>query len=219
MAKTSSGRTDDARTTGRRVNHAPTPKSVRTRTRILDAAASVFAEHGYADSSLRDIAEVAGIKAGSFYYHFDSKEELVQEVMRSGIVQIHEHVEEAVSALGDDARPQDRLRVAIRAHVESVLERTDYARALMRTSNQVPNSVRENHYRQSRTYGEYWGRLLEDARRAGEIRSDVDLMLTRMLVIGALNWTVEWPASLWSPEAIADTLFKLMFGPTGDGQP
>jgi TetR/AcrR family transcriptional regulator, cholesterol catabolism regulator len=186
-------------------------KSERTRQRILDSAAQVFAARGYADVSLRDIAEAANTKAGSLYYHFSSKDELVEEVLHHAIEEIHQHVRHAVDALGDSARPADRLRTAIDAHTESVIERTDYAKALLRITSQVPDPIRTRHNRYARAYGEYWAKLFEEARDAGEIRVDLDLTLARLLIVGAMNWTVEWPASLWSPEAIAGTLNRLVF--------
>lgn len=200
-----------------RRNHRPTPKSERTRARILDSAAQVFAEHGYADVSLRDIADAAGTKAGSLYYYFTSKDELVEEVLRAAIDKIDEHVRELVDALGPDASPSERIRAAVQGHTESVLERTDYAKALMRIAGQIPEPSRTRYNRHSRAYGEYWGKLFEDARDAGEVRVDVDLVLVRLLVIGSLNWTIEWPASFWSPEAITTTVLKMVFEGLGSG--
>ncbi|TQC45200.1 TetR/AcrR family transcriptional regulator [Rhodococcus sp. WS4] len=197
------------RATGRNSEgRAVTPKSERTRRRILDSAAQVFAARGYADVSLRDIADAAGTKAGSMYYHFASKDELVEAVLQRAIVEIEQHVREAVDGTEGHA---ERLRAAIKAHTESVLERTDYARALMRMTSQIPEPIRERHNRYSRDYGEYWGSLFEAARDAGEVRVDLDLTVARLLVIGAMNWTIEWPGSLWSPEAIAATLSKILF--------
>ena len=48
-----------------------------TRAQILCAAADLFTDHGYEDTSIDDIAEKANIAKGTFYYHFDSKEHLV----------------------------------------------------------------------------------------------------------------------------------------------
>ena len=59
-------------------------KSEVTRHAILEAAAGLFREHGYAAVSLRDIAEAVGMKTGSLYYHFDSKESLVEEILTLG---------------------------------------------------------------------------------------------------------------------------------------
>ena len=56
-----------------------------TRRQILDAAAKLLRQNGYASTSLRDIAAATGMKAGSLYYHFASKEEIAETVMAEGI--------------------------------------------------------------------------------------------------------------------------------------
>src|SRR4051794_33335961 len=91
-------------------------KSERTRQRILDAAANVFREHGYANARLSDIAELAGMQTGSLYYHFDGREDLVAEILRLGIQTAWDHVRHAVDALPDDTTALNRLACAIRAH-------------------------------------------------------------------------------------------------------
>ena len=56
----------------------PTPVEVdsATRERILLEAARLFRHHGYAATTLREVADASGIKAGSIYYHFGSKDEI-----------------------------------------------------------------------------------------------------------------------------------------------
>jgi hypothetical protein len=68
----------------------------------------------------------------------------------------------------------------------------------------MPDDIRERLQRTQRVVGRYWNQLLQDARDAGVIRSDLDLSATRMLILGALNWTAEWyqPRGL-SPAEIA----------------
>ena len=67
-------------------------KSERTRQRILDAAAKVFREQGYANARLADIAELADMQTGSLYYHFDGREDLVAEILRLGVETSWQHV-------------------------------------------------------------------------------------------------------------------------------
>jgi AcrR family transcriptional regulator len=55
-----------------------TPKSLRTRKRILDAAMELFAERGYHASSNADVAEAAGLTRGAMLYHFPTREDLVE---------------------------------------------------------------------------------------------------------------------------------------------
>ena len=167
-------------------------KSERTRQRILDAAAKVFRQQGYAHARLSDIAEQAGMQAGSLYYHFSGREDLVAEILRLGIETSWQQVREALDNLSEDASQVERLAVAIRTHTLSVLEISDYASAQARIVGQVPPEVRKGHMADQRAYGAFWHELISAAIDAGELRADVNPFVVRMLILGALNWTAEW---------------------------
>jgi AcrR family transcriptional regulator len=187
-------------------------KSELTRQRILDAAAKVFRSQGYSGARLSDIAALAGIQTGSMYYHFGSREELVEEVLHLGIDVAWKHVRDAVEALPPDAGALARLKAAIRAHTEVQLEISDYSSAHARIIGQVPPDVRRRNLVDQINYGEYWDALLKAAVASGGIRGDLDLYVTRMLMFGALNWTSEWfrPRSGRSAEFIADQAVAML---------
>ncbi len=63
----------------------PRRKGERTAERILDAAEALFAEHGYAGTTLRDVAQAADLRIPSLYNHFESKESLYTAVLERGI--------------------------------------------------------------------------------------------------------------------------------------
>lgn len=167
-------------------------KSELTRERLLDAAAKVFRDKGYAGARLADIAEQAGMHTPGVYYYFSSKEALVEEVLRVGVARACAYVQERVAALPEGSAALDRLRTAIEGHVLMVLEIGDYTSANIRIFGQVPDDIRARHLADQRAYGNVWRALLEDALAAGEIRPDLDLSVIRMLILGALNWTAEW---------------------------
>jgi AcrR family transcriptional regulator len=167
-------------------------KSERTRQRILDAAAVAFQRRGYATVTLKDIAALADMQAGSLYYHFDTKEELVEAVLDAGVDGAIAATREAVDALGPDADPLTRLRIGLAAHLRFVLAESPYASANLRILGQVPEPIRERHLKRQRAYGAFWRTLFRDAAAAGAIRTDLDLSVARMLALGALNWSVEW---------------------------
>jgi AcrR family transcriptional regulator len=167
-------------------------KSDRTRQRILDAAASAFQRRGYASVTLKDIAALAELQAGSLYYHFDTKEDLVEAVLEEGVAGAIAGTREAVDALGPGADPLARLRVAIAAHLRVVLAEGAYASANIRILSQVPDRIRRRHLKRQREYGTFWRTLFARAAAAGAIRADLDLSVVRMLALGALNWSVEW---------------------------
>ena len=180
-------------------------KSERTRERILDAAAAAFRERGFAATRLSDIADRAGLQAPSLYYHFGSKEELIEVVLGLGVERTFEQVKRNVSAVPKDD-PLGRLRAAITTHVQMVQETGNYSAANLRLYGQMPDDIRERLQQTQREVGRYWNRLLVDARRAGAIRTDLDLSATRMLILGALNWTAEWyrPGGRLTPGELAE---------------
>jgi AcrR family transcriptional regulator len=179
-------------------------KSERTRERILDAAAACFGERGFAATRLSDIAERAGLQAPSLYYHFSSKEELIEVVLALGVTRTHEHVRARVEAVPAED-PLGRLRAAIEAHVEMVLETGNYSAANLRLYGQMPDDIRRRLQRIQRRVGRYWDRLLAAARDAGAVRSDLDPSAARMLILGSLNWTAEWyePGGRLTPAEVA----------------
>lgn len=192
-------------------NAAAPRKSERTRQAVLDAAARLFARRGYAGTNLSDIAAEAGIKTGSLYYHFSSKDELVTEVLQFGTAHSHEHARAAVHALGPRSRAIDRLRAAIEAHLDSLHHLGDYALAGLRIVEQAPQPIRRNQYANQRRYGEYWQALLELAHEEGVLPAGVDLLALRLFLFDAMNGTVTWPASARrSTRELADTLITLV---------
>ena len=84
-----------------------------TRETLLKLAARTFGEQGYSATTMRNIAEQSGIEAASIYYHFASKEELVDEVMEQGGNRIISQQQERLAALGADATAEQRFRAAV----------------------------------------------------------------------------------------------------------
>jgi len=170
-------------------------KSALTRARILDAAAHVLSVKGYAGLRLTDVADEAAIQAPAIYYYYASRDELIEEVMWAGIADMREHVAAALTVLPDEASPLDRLLAAVEAHLRHALEISDYTTASIRNAGQVPPSIRKRQILEEERYGAVWRRLINDLARDGRLRLELDLYIAQMLILGALNWTVEW----WDP--------------------
>lgn len=179
-------------------------KSARTRERILDAAARVLNRRGYAGTRLSEIADLAELQAPAIYYYFPSRDDLVEEVVLVGLRRVIKHVTERLQALPRDVSAIDRICAAVAAHLEVVLEESEYATAAIRNGGQLPPAIRENQLRLRRQYGALWRTLIDDGVLRSEIRPELNPRAARMLVIGALNWTPEW----WNPErgALADMI-------------
>lgn len=170
-------------------------KSARTRERILDAAAHVLSRKGYAGTRLTDVADQAELQAPAIYYYFPSREDLIEEVMWTGIAHMRDHIDEILAALPADAGPMGRIDAAVEGHLRYELEISDYTTASIRNAGQVPDNIRIRYSAEASKYGDVWRKLIQDAANAGLVRPDLDPTVARMLVLGALNWAAEW----WNP--------------------
>lgn len=171
---------------------AETPRNAVGRDGVLNVAARLFRDYGYGAVSLRRIAEAAGIKAGSLYYHFGSKDEIVVAVLDAGIEAVHDSMRQAVAALPPGTDAERVLRAAIGAHLRALLEVSDYSSANVRIFGQVPQPVRDANLPTRRAYEAEWDALLSRLRDQGALRGDVDIRRLRLMLIGALNATLEW---------------------------
>ena len=163
-----------------------------TRERVLLEAARLFRHHGYAATTLREVADTAGVKAGSIYYHFESKEQILGEVLDKGITIVADAVRTRIEAIPDSALWRDRIAAGIEGHLWGMLHYGDFTSANMRIYGQIPASAKNRHRVVRRAYADYWDRLLESALASGELRHDTSTAMIRLFVIGALNWTGEW---------------------------
>lgn len=93
-----------------------TARGERTRLRLIDAAATVFARQGFLDTKITDITAEAGSANGSFYNYFESKEEIFGEVIH----RVNETMRESLDdRLGGDATARERIEHATRQYVRA----------------------------------------------------------------------------------------------------
>ena len=142
--------------------------------------------------SLRGIAASENMQGGSLYYHFKSKEEIITDVLNRGIEIVHQAVVDATSALSDNIPHETRIRLSIRAHLRALLEHSDYTSANVRIFGQVPKDVQQANMKVRQAYEDCWKSLLQKAQASGAIAPSTDLNMVRLMLIGALNATLEW---------------------------
>ncbi|MPQ96531.1 TetR family transcriptional regulator [Modestobacter sp. I12A-02628] len=111
----------DARRPAKLPAHRPS-----RRQEIVDAAIEVFSRNGFAETSIQDVADEAGVVPTAVYYHFSGKEELFDVVLQSVIAELDEVVERA-RPQGDQARALPRVVDAVWQWIEA---RPDHARVL-----------------------------------------------------------------------------------------
>ncbi len=187
---------------------AVTRKARETRGAILAAAARLFAERGFSEVSLREIAGAAGMQAGSVYYHFTSKDALLDAVLDAGVERMRTHLDAALAALGPEASVEARLRAAIRVHVGSLLDIRDDANTFLRVAEHLPPSMKVRGRAARRDYALVWRGLLAEGQRTGAVDPGIDLGIFVPFLLQALNRIPEWfsPARM-TIGAVCDTIF------------
>ena len=190
---------------------SPVRERDRTQRRILDIAAEQLCKKGYASTSLRDISGAANMKAGSLYYHFASKDELVELVLSQGIKLVEDKVREAIARSHAD-NAVETIKNAMIAHIEALHESGDYAAANIRCFAHVPIDIRRRLRTVRMGYDDVWRNLISRAHENGEIRKDIDLDALRYSLIGIMNWTLEWKRPKGqSPQEQAEAFYTIVF--------
>jgi len=151
---------------------------------VLESAARSFCAHGYDAASMRQIADDAGMKAGSLYYHFPSKSELLIAVHEEGIRRITASVTEALATV---TGPRKRLETAMVAHLQALLSGGDYAQVVIRELPQMSDDSRLGLIVLRDNYENIFKELIDELPLAQNKHRHL-----RLLILGALNWTRTW---------------------------
>ena len=180
-----------AQRTAKPVPEVETERTARggTRTRredIIDAAAECFAVAGYDATAMRDIAKKTGILAGSIYYHFASKEEILIAVHEEAIRRITEQV---CAAIDPDARPWDRLVQASGAYASVLVAERKYAEVVVtefpRRRDHALRTILVSHRNK---FENVFREIIDDL----PLAPWVDRTLWRLALLSQLAWSVVW---------------------------
>lgn len=155
------------------------------RGKLLNAAARLFEEKGYARTTVRDIAAEVGILSGSIFHHFANKEDILCCVMQEVTVYARARMQEAVTAA---ETPQEKLRACIQCELEAIhgLAVPGFSILVLEWRSLSTENQRKI-LRLRDDYEKIWREALLSANGA-----DVDPALTRRLLQGALTHTHTW---------------------------
>ena len=108
-----------------------TRKGEQTRAQILETALTLFRERGYEDTTMRAIAEAAGVSVGNAYYYFRSKEHLIQAFY----ARTHqEHLDASREILAREKSLKGRLLGVMRAKLDTIMPYHRFAGILFKTA-------------------------------------------------------------------------------------
>jgi AcrR family transcriptional regulator len=168
------------------------------RQEVLHSAAKLFRRKGFHATSTRDIAAAAGMRSGSPFYHFKSKGALLYAVMEEGMRTAIARQEQVLAdrlesppAAGSATDAAGQLRLLIRNHFDILLgPGSDFIPVMLYEARSLTARQRTLLAQLRSRYEAPWAPVLEALCASGRLRTDVKL--ARLLVFGALNWSVQW---------------------------
>jgi AcrR family transcriptional regulator len=180
------------------------------RQELLDIAAGLFAERGFKNTTVRDIADAAGILSGSLYHHFDSKEAMVDELLDSFQTRLWEEYD-AISA--SDRTPKEKLEAVVRTSFDAI-DRNHSEVAIFQTDAAHLAGFERFAYLEERNtrFRELWTGLLRDGVAGGELRADLDVELVYRFLRDTVWVAVRWyrPGGELTPHQVADQYLHIL---------
>ncbi len=155
---------------------------------IIEAAAELFAEKGYHATTVRDIADVAGVLSGSLYAHIETKEDLYLEIVRRAAQDFTEAVQPVVES--SDA-PDAKLGRMISGHLAVMEESRAWARVYLEDYYPLSQLTRNEARRLRREYERLWDKVLQDGLDQGLFHVE-DQSFARLFILSALNGVIRW---------------------------
>ncbi len=166
------------------VRRGPRSGGAVKRDRILRAAIRIFSQKGYFNSRISEIARLAGVADGTIYLYFKNKDDLLISLFEEKMGEIVADVRERVS-LGEDALA--RLRIFIRNHMDLLVREAGLIEVIQIELRQSNKFMKEYVPVKFLEYLDVIGEILEEGKREGTIRPDLDITLARRAIFGALD--------------------------------
>ncbi|MFF3156525.1 TetR/AcrR family transcriptional regulator [Streptomyces sp. NPDC057910] len=177
--------------------------SPERRRELLATAAEVFAAQGYNATTVRRIADEAGLLAGSLYYHFDSKESMLDEILSTFLNELWEGYDAVLAAgLG----PRETIEALVTESFREIDRHRAAVAIYQKESRHLAALPRFGYLTESQqTFEKAWLGTLERGVAAGAFRTDLDIRLTYRFVRDTVWVAASWyrPGGGHSPEEIA----------------
>ncbi|WP_374292508.1 TetR/AcrR family transcriptional regulator [Paenirhodobacter enshiensis] len=170
---------------------------------VLEAAAALFAEKGYAATSVRDIGEKVGLLGGSLYYYIRSKEELFVRIHEIALRMGARRLTAAIAGASD---PWERLTLACVTMLEIQLDPQSLTMPMMNEMRVLPAEVRARLVPQRDAIEAIYARLIADLPLADDIDRDVYRLLLLTLLNNVSGW---YRAGRLSPDDIGRQIARL----------
>jgi AcrR family transcriptional regulator len=163
---------------------------VDPRQEILRTSARLFQQRGYDATSMNDVAAALKLSKGGLYHHFQSKDQILFEIMNHAMDLTEERVLAPARAIAD---PEQRLRALIRLHIEVVLSPADREITVMLHENHpLAPVLRKRINIRKKEYVHFVENLIAEVQKARQSKGSVSPRAAAFALLGMINWIYQW---------------------------
>lgn len=175
---------------------------------VLSTSVAVFNERGFDGTSIDDLSRRLGISKSAIYHHIASKDALLGLALDRALTGLEDAVADVRAR---DGRAVDRLDALVRASVAVLVERLPYVTLLLRVRGN--SDVERQALTRRRRIDALAAELVRNAVAEGDLRAELDPVLTARLLFGAVNSLTEWlkPGRKHDAAALGDAVSRLAF--------
>ncbi|WP_158882895.1 TetR/AcrR family transcriptional regulator [Amycolatopsis anabasis] len=180
------------------------------RAELLGIAAKLFAERGFVSTTVRDIADAAGILSGSLYHHFDSKESMADEILTGFLDELFGRYAEIVAA---ELGPRKTLEAVVVASFESIDRHPAEVAIYQNEAKHLMQFPRFDYLNdRNAEFRKLWNTILTDGVRDGVFRADLDVELVYRFIRDTVWVAVRWynPEGALSADAVAEQYLGIL---------
>lgn len=180
------------------------------RQELLHIAGELFARRGFRNTTVRDIADAAGILSGSLYHHFDSKESMIDELLDTFQTELFETYDAIVAS---DRSPLAKIEAVVRASFDAIDKHHSEVAIFQNEASHLASYERFGYLTERNArFRDLWSGLLKEAMASRQLRADLDVDLVYRFLRDTVWVAVTWyrPGGALAVTEVADQYLAIL---------
>ncbi|MCK8823592.1 TetR/AcrR family transcriptional regulator [Fuchsiella alkaliacetigena] len=151
---------------------------------VMQAALELFSEQGYHETSVSEIAQRAEVAKGTVYWYFESKEQLFQEIMLSGLDNLYNRIAEQVTTVGGAV---EKLEIVVELFLDFFEQNQELARMYNESTNTVSQRFKEQMHLIRENYLDLISQIISNGIEEGSFRADLKTEPMAQILLGMIS--------------------------------
>ena len=193
------------------MNQKKESKNNNQREKIITVASRMMSQKGYKGASVKEIADLVGIHKTTIFHYFKNKEELLLAVLK---IAVEEGTKEIELILKDEkSSPKEKLKKAIFAHVDSLVQHIDNVNVYHSEIRFLSNNNRKKYLNTRKNYARYFEQIINEIKESDDhCFRGLNTKIVNFGILGMCNWVAKWfkESGDFKTREIADIFYKMI---------